>query len=388
MRPGKWTILLFFALALPCPALPCTLCYNVRLAPTFRREANHPGARLILQGTLCNARLAGDRPGAGTTDLRIEGVLKCDPTLPAGAARKVGDVIQLTSYLPGGEPGQSERYLVFCDFHRGKLDPYRGLSLSSAATGEYIRSALALDPRDSSAALLFFFRHLDHPDSEVANDAFLEMARATDQQIGSVANRLSAPKLREWLGRATTADDRLGLYSFLLGACGGKEDLSWFRERLDRPDRRWEQAYDGLLSGLIQLNPEEGWKRTIELLRDAQKPLPLRLAAMRVLRFHQGWKPRESQAQIVKGLEAALSQGDLVDLAAEDLRNWRIWDLTDAVLAQYGRKGLDAPIQRRAILRYALSCPLAAAGRFVEAVRKREASLISEIEEGLRRERQ
>ena len=42
------------------------------------------------------------------------------------------------------------------------------------------------------------------------------------------------------------------------------------------------------------------------------------------------------------------------------------------------------PITRRAIIRYALCCPLPEARQFVERIRTRETELVSEIEAGLR----
>ena len=100
-------------------------------------------------------------------------------------------------------------------------------------------------------------------------------------------------------------------------------------------------------------------------------------------RFYQAWLPRESRTSLLVALGAVLQQGELADLAVEELRKGEMWDLTEAVLAQYGRKGLDAPIQRRAIVRYALSCPLPQAKTFVVELRKREAELVHEVEEWL-----
>ena len=52
-----------------------------------------------------------------------------------------------------------------------------------------------------------------------------------------------------------------------------------------------------------------------------------------------------------------LRQGELADLAVEDLRKWGRWETADKVLALYGKPSHNIPIVRRTILRYALSCP-------------------------------
>src|SRR5262245_45515026 len=148
--------------ALPCPVPACTLCINVRQTPTFRQEAANPAARLILYGSLANARLSGDA-GKGQTDLCVEAVLKADPGLAREQRKGPGDRVLLPYYLPPKAPGVPPRYLVFCDVAGGRLDPYRCVEVASAASAAYLRGALALDPRDSTRSLLYFFRHLDDP---------------------------------------------------------------------------------------------------------------------------------------------------------------------------------------------------------------------------------
>jgi hypothetical protein len=55
-----------------------------------------------------------------------------------------------------------------------------------------------------------------------------------------------------------------------------------------------------------------------------------------------------------------LDQEDIADIAVENLRRWRHWDLTDRVLALSERKftneGAAKPM-RRVVLRYAIQCP-------------------------------
>ena len=82
---------------------------------------------------------------------------------------------------------------------------------------------------------------------------------------------------------------------------------------------------------------------------------------------------------------ALLPCGDLADQAVEDLRRWGYWDLTGTVLAQFGKESHAAPIVRRAIVRYALTCPADDARRFVAAVRQSDPRLVGDVEEMLRR---
>jgi hypothetical protein len=365
------------AILLAAPALACSLCSaNLQQTLTFRQEAAQ--ARLILFGTLENPRLVGN---GGSTDLRIEAILKNDKFL--GDAK----VVEIPRYMPVNAK-DPPRFVVFCDVFNDKLDPYRGVPLKTNAAVEYLKGALALDPKDRTAELLYYFRYLEHPDKEIASDAFLEFAKSNDKEIGQVAAKLNAEKLRGWIKDPQTAPNRRSLYAFLLGACGGEADAALLRSQLQELNEQTTSALDGILGGLIQLRPQEGWDMALALLRDEKKPFPVRYAVLRTLRFYHGWKPEESRAQVLKGLAVTVAEGDMADLAVEDLRRWQVWDLTGDVLACYGKKGYTAPIMRRAIVRYALCCPKPEAAAFVGERRKTEPDVVKDVEESLQFEKQ
>jgi hypothetical protein len=374
----RWTLVAFPALALllavPRTAPSCSLCNpDLRQAPTFREEAANPAARMVLAGTVRNPRLGPG--GTGVTDFHITHVLRPDPFL--------GDkkVLELPRYLAGSDPKNPPRFLIFCDVFMGQLDPFRGVPIKSADAVDYARKAIALNPRDPAGNLLFFFRYLEHPDPEVARDAFLEFAKASDREVAEAARKLSPDKLRGWIKDPQLPPERLSVYAVLLGACGGAEDAALLGGLLQNTDERVGKAYEGILAGYMQLRPRDGWDLALALLRDGSKPLPVRLAAVRTLRFQYGARPGESRANVLRGLAAMLAQGELADLAVEDLRGWQMWDLTREVLALYGKRGYDAPLMQRAIVRYALSCKDNACLAFLAERRRQEPDLVREVEE-------
>src|SRR5207302_1359249 len=124
---------------------------------------------------------------------------------------------------------------------------------------------------DARGNLGFFFRHLDDADASTAADAFLELTRASDREIGEMGKLLKPEPLRRWLNDPNTPEERLGLYAFLLGACGTREDASWFQNVLARPTAKQVSAYDGLLGGYIQMRPREGWELAERLLREGRQ---------------------------------------------------------------------------------------------------------------------
>jgi hypothetical protein len=359
--------------ALPEPARPCSLCgAGFQQAPTFRQEAAQTTARVIVLGV---PRNRGNQPAS---DLHVTEVLRDDPAL---GGRKV---IELPRYVPNDK---GTTFLVYCDVFKDKLDPFRGIPLSSEDAAEYVRRVVKLDPKDTAGNLVFFFRYLENRDPEVARDAFLEFAKATDLDVARVAPRLDPARLRAWLKGKDTAPERLSVYAMLLGACGRDEDAELLRGLLEKADERAAAAYGGAMAGYAHLRPREGWELAREVLRDGRRPLPLRLAVVQMLRFWHGAQPEKSRDNVLRCFRAMLEQGELVDLAAEDLRRWKVWDLTRELLPLYGHKGFDAPIVQQAILRYALACDDADARAFIAERRKAEPDAVRDAQEQIRLEK-
>ena len=215
---SRWMLVIPSVLGLlavvPCPAPACSLCGGaLQYSPTLRQEAAQPTARMILFGPIENPR------GTTTTELTIETVLRSDPVI---AGKKQLD---LRRYQPISDPKDPPRYLIFCDVNKdSSIDPYRGVPIRSADGLEYVKKALALDPKDAGGNLDFYFRYLENPDKEIAFDAFLEFVRANDQQIGQASSKLSPDRLRGWLKDPQTPPERLSLYAFLLGGCGNEQE--------------------------------------------------------------------------------------------------------------------------------------------------------------------
>jgi hypothetical protein len=364
------------ALAFPgAPGYTCSLCASLQDQKTFREDAAL--SKVILYGTITSSKLAPG--GGGESEFTITAKIKTDPL--------VGDkkVLKLSRYLPTDEK-DPPRYLLFADVYKGELDFFRGTPVKSAEAVDYVKGAAALDPKDRAKVLRYYFDFLEHADKEIANDAFLEYAKATDKELGEVAPKLAPEKLCGWLKDTKTPDGRLGMYAFLLGACGGEKDADVLRKLLDDPSDRIRVAYDGILGGYIHLKPREGWDLAMKILQDDKKPFAVRFAVVRTLRFYHNWKPEESKENVLRGERIILGQGDITDMAIEDLRRWQLWDLTPDVLALHGKKGFDAPIVRQAILRYALSCPKtdAAAAAFVAERRKQDADGVKDAEDALK----
>lgn len=359
-------------LSVPSLGRCCSICDpNFAQRPTLRQSAL--AAKFVVVGTLGNARLEGER---GLTDLTIDQTILDDGVV---GKRKV---ITLPGYIPF-DAKNPPKFLVFGDLLNGKIDVVRGSPVRSAAVADYLRSALKIDDRERVKQLHYFYQHIDSANPDVAADAFHEFAKATDQEIAGVAKSLTPVKIRKLLKDPNTPPERLGIFAFILGACGSKDDADFLVALIRKKDERGNSALSGLLGGLIELRPDDGWTMTVEILADNRRPYSDRLAALGTLRFFHANKPKECRTQIIKGLAAVVQDGDMADMGLEDLRRWQWWELTPTVLKQYGKPSHGAPLVKRAIVRYALCCPNVEAASFIKERRLAEPDLVKQVEESL-----
>jgi hypothetical protein len=335
-------------------------------------------ASMVLFGTLTNAQLAAG--GQGTTDLKIEAIIKKNDIL--------GDqkVVTLPRYVP--PDNSSTKFLIFCDVFKGKIDPYRGVPVKgNTDIVKYLQGAMKVKDKPIGERLRFFFDYLDNPDFEISNDAYKEFGNADYKDYKDMARNLPAAKIVKWLQDPDTPTFRYGLYASMLGHCGTTKDAAVLRKMLDDPDKRLNSGVDGILAGYTLLQPKEGWAYTRGLLKDAQKEFMLRYAALRAARFFWDSRPDVvDKKELVGGVGLLLDQSDIADLAIEDLRKWGRWDVLDRVLGLYGKKSHDIPIVRRAILRFALTCPDPKARAFVDDIRKKDSDMVNDVEELLKLE--
>ncbi len=357
----------------------CSLCDPSGFSsPTLRQEAALSIAKLIVHGTIANPRTTGGP--TGETDLHIKTILRDHPAL------KGKNTLVLPRFLPISDKEKPPHYLFFADVDdKGKIDPYRGILLRGPESVDYVKKSLALNTKDNAANLLFFFTYLNSPDPEIARDAFFEFAKANDADIARAAPKFDPVKLRCWLDDPNTPPMKLGVYALLLGACGRSEDIAYLRSLFDSKEPRYQNAIDGLLAGYMQQKPREGWQYIQKVLADEKLPLTLRLSVLRTIRFYQGAQPKESKDQVLQAMRTLLRQPDMADLAIEDLRGWKLWDLTPEILPLYQRKGYEAAILRRSIIRYALASPTTKeTTAFLAARRKDSPEDVQEIAESLK----
>lgn len=345
--------------------------------PTLREEM--VAAKVVVYGTLANPRPRGSADAnEGTTDLHVHTVLK------GGSEIKDRGVIELPRLVPVEDPKNPPAYLIFIEIVKGKVDPHRGILLKSAATVDYLKGAVALDPKKTSEFLSYFFRHLDHADSAIAEDALLEFAKIDYRNVPSWAKSLPAEKIAGWLEQPNLSAARVRLYAPLLGDCGTARHAALVLRLIERAQKQErDQGLDGLLLGYTLLRPKEGWAHLRSILGEPALAFSVRYEAFKAIRILGGARQGVvKHEEWLDGVLLLLGQGDIADLAVEELRRHKCWEPAEQVLGYYGKDSHAVPIVRRTIIRYALSCPEKPIVKdFLAARRKERPDLVRQIKE-------
>jgi hypothetical protein len=373
--PRSLALVVAFGL-LATTADACTFCGdNVRARPTLRMY--YAQSKAVLYGTLKNPRF-DPKTDDGFTDLHIATAIKDDN------ARGTQSILTLRAYLPVIADTPAD-YLAFCAVRDGKLDATYGVP-ATAAVVEYLKGAAKVDAADAPTRLGYFFKHLNSADATVAADAFVEFARAADADIVKSAKQFDPAVLRKLISDDKTPAERIGVLAFLLGVCGTPQDAAFFAAVLKQNPlpERVRDSFGGLLAAYILLSPKDAWPLTQAVLADDKQSFAVRLSAIGAVRFFQASRGAECKADVLKCCAALLPHGDFADQAIEDLRRWGYWELSADVFAQFAKPTHAAPIVKRCIVRYALTCPAEDAKRFVASVRQAEPKLVEAVEEQLK----
>jgi hypothetical protein len=360
--------------AQPQPIHGCGFIESAGNLVTLREEARL--SKIILFVRLANAQ---GTPEGGSTDLVILKTLKSDPVVEGKK------VVRIPAHIPIPDPKNPPHLLVFGVVTKGEADFFRAVPGDEAVV-KYFEGAMALDAKDRVKVMRYCFDFLEHQNAAIAADAFAEFLKSTDSDIRKACRTLAADRLRIWLQDNKTPPDRLRLYAFLLANCGDRQDAALLRKLLDKlATQDSPPLIDGVFTAYTILSPKEGWEYTSGLLKDSRTKFTIRYASLRAARYFFTTQPEVvPEQELLRAVGFGLNQSDMADIPAEYLRQWKCWKLTDEVLALSHKKGFEAPIIQRSILRYALQCPDAQAARFVAQMRKTDPEFVKDAEEALR----
>jgi hypothetical protein len=345
-------------------------------------------ADFILYGTLGNQKPDPKDPGSskGTTDITIDAVVK------SHALVKDKKVFTIPRYVP--PDAKPYKYLIFFNVVNGDVDPYRGVAVAAdSKLPEYVKGALEVRTKDVATRLKYFFNYLESNEIEISADAYNEFAMADYKEVAAVAPKLPAETVMKWLKDPNTRASRYGLYGMIIGHTASAENAKELRKLLDDPERKFSSGLDGMLMGYTLLDKKAGYDYILKLASDSNSEFLVKHAALKTLRFFWEYRPDVlTKKQILDGMAALMVHPDIADMPIDDLRKWKVWDMTDAVLKWASVETHNTlPINRRAILKFAVAASWAdpknaAAAGYVEKARKDDPERVKLIEDLLKDE--
>lgn len=377
MNVSRWllalTVLFCFAAFTEASPRCCDPDAGLPLLQQFEK------ADIVLYGYFKNARPANNGLDQGITDFVVERTYKEHPLI------KGKKELTIPKYITDSKT----KFLIFGEVYMGKLDFYKGTPLVDGTEMiKYIEGVMHLKAKTQADRLRYAFDFLNSPEFEVASDAYREFARSEYRDYQELAKKLDTAKLAGWLKDPKTPPYRYGLYSMLIGHCGGPKEAELLMSMIQKAEKDKTSGVHGLMMGYVLIEREKGWTYLKDLVQTKKPAFLMRYAALNTIRFLYEERfdlvnkdEAAAKKEIVAGVRAILDVDDMADFAVEDLRKWKRWECAEEVIGRFGRKDLSTPIVKKAILRYALQCPMPAAKKFVAAQRERDKEWVQDTEE-------
>jgi hypothetical protein len=279
---------------------------------------------------------------------------------------------------------QDKNYLIFADVFKNEVDPYRGVP-ATAAIIKYVHDIIGLKGKKEDERLRFYFEHLEHKDTDVADDAYREFADVDVKHLALLAKNLAADRIAAWLDnirKTGKAKHRAHLYAHLLGLTGQSKHAPLLKKMIDAKDEGW--PIDGLLLGYTLLLPKEGWQTVEQVAKNKDENEAnffRRFGALRAGRYVREYYPASWSNEKRDSLNVFLNQDDMADLWITELRKMKAWDLSGRVLDLLEAKPAPNKITKRAILYFALRSTAMRAQAFMREQRRLDPEFIRECEE-------
>lgn len=223
--------------------------------------------------------------------------------------------------------------------------------------------------------LPYFARYFEHADPLIAHDAYLEFGHAPLDEIEQLADRLAVDRLRDCLIDDSTPPERKGLYGLLLGLAAkaqrrGEVSADFWR-LIEAPESDFRAGFDGVLAGYLWLENDTGLARLeARYLDDRQAARGDVRHFATALRVYHDYGRGIAREELLRVYRRLLERAEFAAAAVDDLRRWRDWQSLGQVSSLFGRPEYNDPLIERAVIAYLLACPLAAAERHVDRLRR------------------
>ena len=268
----------------------------------------------------------------------------------------------------------------------GELGQGRWLAVSAdEALLGYVATAPAVS-EPAAKRLEWFAAKLEHPQPQIAEDAFVEFGTAPLAAVQVAAGAIVADRLRQWVVEPAIDPRRRGFYGLALGIVASQTPdqkeacIRSLHGAIESPADDFRAGFDGVMAGLLVADGEQGLRFLEQrgLFGTEARAVDQR-HLLAGLRF--AWEsladsiPRDRIAEATAKL---LARRVVAADATIDLARYRAWQAVDDVAQLWNTLGPDDPLVRRAVAGYLTACPLPAAQAHLEKIGQRDPALLSQ----------
>ena len=263
---------------------------------------------------------------------------------------------------------------------------WHAVPVNEASYGYFARAPRGTVPADQR--LPYFASYLEHPDTLIAEDAYLEFGHAPFDQVAEVVPQLSMEKVRCWLTDPRVPGGRKGFYGLVLGLASEpaerEANASFLRELILKPDDDFRAGFDGVLGGYLMLAPADG----LELIESRYLANPKAAVgdvrhAQTALRFYHEYGRNLSTVELAQAVRQLLARPEFAEAAITDLARWQDWSAMPEIVALFQKDGFEQPGVRRAVVGYLLACPEPKATSALAELRTRDPEGVAAAEQVL-----
>ena len=236
-------------------------------------------------------------------------------------------------------------------------------------------------PEKGPERLAFFQDYLEDSEPLLSRDAYDEFAKAPYSEVKGLREKMNHDQLVTWIKNPDTPLNRKRLYTVMLSACGGAEDLPMLEQLLRAEDRKVRAGLDAMLGCYLMLAGTEGMALVEELfLKNPKAEYADTYAAIMALRFLGTETEAVPRERILEGLHCLLDRPELADLVIPDLARWEDWSQVERLVKLFKEADNKSSWVRVPIINFLRTCPKPEAKPHLEELAKIDPDAVKRAE--------
>ncbi|QDU94193.1 hypothetical protein [Lignipirellula cremea] len=302
-------------------------------------------------------------------------------TVLRGDAVKVGQEIEVYYYGSGKRTGEKPPSFMLLGIDDESKIVWGSPQRLSEEAIAYLAELPKL-PAEGAKRLKFFQDYLENGDEMLARDAYDEFAKAPYEDIVDLGPDMNRKQLLHWISSDETPSTRRRLYFTLLGVCGQPEDVAILEEMLQSADRSDRTGLDALIACYLKLKGAAGLPLVEkQFLADKSAEYVDIYSAVMAIRFVGNELDVVPRPRLVEAFRLLLNRPALADLVVPDLARWEDWESMPKLVELFKNADDDTIWIREPIIKFLMACPLPAADKELDALRKIDPKAFQRVEQ-------